>query len=75
MRYFSSSYLVACPLFRLYIYASQILKYFFLANIIPLEPLLELLAVQELAKGLIDTVEEIKNRGPGSMYKDLTPLG
>src|SRR6185503_2448170 len=24
-------------------------------------------------KGLIDTVEESKNRGPGSMYKDLSP--
>ena len=30
--------------------------------------------VQELdSKGLIDTVEEIKNEGPGSMYKDLSP--
>ena len=30
--------------------------------------------VQELdSKGLIDTVEEIKNGGPGSMYKDLLP--
>ena len=30
--------------------------------------------VQELnSKGLIDTVEEIKNGGLGSMYKDLSP--
>ena len=30
--------------------------------------------VQELdSNGLIDTVEEIKNGGPGSMYKDLSP--
>ena len=30
--------------------------------------------VQELdSKGLIDTVEEIENGGPGSMYKDLSP--
>ena len=30
--------------------------------------------VQELdSKGLIDTVEEIKNGGPGSIYKDLSP--
>ena len=30
--------------------------------------------VQELdSKGLIDTVEEIKNRGPGSLWKDLSP--
>ena len=30
--------------------------------------------VQELdSKGLIDIVEEIKNGGPGSMYKDLSP--
>ena len=30
--------------------------------------------IQELdSKGLIDTVEEIKNGGPGSMYKDLSP--
>ena len=30
--------------------------------------------VQELdSKGLIDTVEEIKNGGPGSLYKDLSP--
>ena len=29
--------------------------------------------VQELdSKGLIDTVEEIKNGGPGSMYKELS---
>ena len=30
--------------------------------------------VQELnSKGLIDTVEEIKNKGPGSLLKDLSP--
>ena len=32
------------------------------------------IAVQALdSKGLINTVEESKNRGPGSMYKDLSP--